>query len=604
MNAVPAMSEMNVNVPLPVASWPPQTSAPGTPSKFQDLYQNLPSMQNQSQEDGQQADSKNVVVKKKSPSSDDGSAVAVTPVAANNAALPNTSLALTLALGLTSQPAATERLSDPAISPIPSPAPVPAVVTKLTPASSPTIIIGDPTQSQARNLSGQASTIQIQPPSLNLPPASQPSKPNRTADLKTSDAPDVHLAPAPEPRTMPTPSSGAIATLNGAPQVSIPAPPAPIPNENDRRLVQASTDEQPAESRVSPAATSSDPVTTTNPAQSFPLSAGNLAFAMQLVKSNSQPDALANPEAGTRPTDSGTILAATPIAQPSTTDTQPASIIIQLPAGSESKMPLAASTVSNPAPSSSVPNVTNLPAGPSHSGSAATPETRAFGKPEPTSSESTNVAKPETSAPGQVSTDSPTLARPVTLNHSSSTLYQPMPGSAGELGALAHVDPGPSMNLADQPAAALPPATPPAQLQALNLAPPRTNASNDILLNLGNGQTSAAVRVVDRAGTITVSVHATDQDLRNSLRTSLSDLTTQLSAQGVKTEVVKTASAQSSAESRQEQPSQQQRGSSQQHSLSENDRQSQRDRRGNSQWLEELTKQTSASIVKPGGKTS
>ena len=611
-----------MNVPPPVASRPAQTSAPGTPSKFQDLYQNLPSMQNQSQEDGQQADSKSVVVKKKSPS-DDASAVAVAPATLNNATLPlpNALPALSLSLRLTSQFGSTDHPSDPALSPIPAAVPIPGVATKPIPASSSAIVNSDPMQSQARNLSQQPSAIQTPLPALNLravpqPPVSKtpfstasaiPANRDRTADLKTPDASDVHLAPAPEPRSMPTPISGATPTPSAAPQASIPTPPAPIPNEKDRNLVQAKTDEQPAEPRVSPAASSSDPVTTTNPEQSFSLSAGNLAFAMQLAEPTSQPDALTSPASGAPPTASGTNSATTPIAKPSTTGTQPASRLVQPTAGPELKTPLPAPATSGAAPSRSMPNVTNLPADASHSRSASptsAPEPRAFGKPEPTPRESTNVAKPETEARAQVSTDSPTLARPVTVNHSSSPLYPAMPGSAGELGALAHVDPGPSMNLSDQPPPALPPVTPPAQLQALNLAPPRTNASNDILLNLGNGPTSAAVRVVDRAGTITVSVHASDQDLRNSLRTNLSDLTTQLSAQGLRTEVLKTASAQSSPESRQEQPSQQQRGSSQQHSLSENDRQSQRERRGNDRWLDELTEQTSASIAKPGGKNS
>ena len=439
-------------------------------------------------------------------------------------------------------------------------------------------------QSQVQNLSLQKpSIVQTRPVAVEQKPSVTPSSTssaipvNRggTADSKTADAVAVQMTSTMGPGTMPAPSPGVTPTPTGAPQAS-------MATDDDRRLVQPKSDDQPAESRVSPAATNSDPVTATTPEQSFALSAGNLAFAMQLSESTSQPEALASPEPETRPTGASTISATTLIAKSSATAAQPAPQIIQPPSGSESKAPAA------------------VPDAPSHS--AAAPEARDSGK--SNSQQSINSAKPETTEHEQTPSDPSNPAPPATPAHSASTLYQSLTNSAAGLGATAHIDAGPAMNASDPPSPSLSPAAPPAQMQALNLAPPRTNLNNEILLNLGNGQTSAAVRVVDRAGTVTVSVHASDQDLRNSLRANLSDLTTQLSAQGLKTDVVKTASAQSSPESRQQQGNPEQRSSSQQHSSSQNDRQSQRERRGNNQWLEELAEQTSESTVQTGGNNS
>ena len=614
------MSATNANVPPPVASGTARSPAAGIPSKFQDLYQNLPAMQNQSDEDAQQADSKSTVVKKKSPSGDVASTIAATPATWNNATLPNATATLALSLGLASQPAhiqshqpqsdsATGHTSDPALSPIPQSTPVSGVATKLVGASSPAVVAGNTEQSQAQNLGLQKpSTIQTLPvaeeqkqPLLNPRSASQPASGtpsstasaspmnrDRAADSKTPDAVGVQIAPAPGPRTMPAPSPS-ITPTSASPSASIPAPAASQPK----------SDEQLAEPQVSPARTSSDPVTATSPEQSFPLSTGNLAFTMQLAEATGQPDALADPEAETRSTGNSAI--STPSAKPSTTTGgQPAAEIMQPAAGSEPRTAAAVPAAPSAGPSRSLPNATDQPGYASHSASA--PEARDSGK--SSSQESMNSAKPESTAHEQAPSDSSSPAQPVTVTHSSSTLYQALTNSAAGLGAVAHIDAAPAINLSDQPSPALSAAAPPAQPQPLNLVPPRTNPSNEILLNLGNGQSSAAVRVVDRAGTVTVSVHASDQDLRNSLRANLNDLTTQLSAQGVKTEVLKTASTQSTPESRQEQGNPQQRGSGQQHSLSQNDRQSQRERRGNSQWLEELAEQTSASTVQPGGKNS
>ncbi len=139
------------------------------------------------------------------------------------------------------------------------------------------------------------------------------------------------------------------------------------------------------------------------------------------------------------------------------------------------------------------------------------------------------------------------------------------------------------------------------EVQAAIADAPKASPSSEILLRLDNGQNSAVVRVVDRAGTVNVSVHANDQDLRSSLRSNLSDLTTQLNAQGLKAEGLKTS--QSPSENRPDQGTKDQRSPNQQ-AGPQGDRQAPRERRGNSRWLEELQEQTSTNFANPGGKNS
>jgi hypothetical protein len=130
---------------------------------------------------------------------------------------------------------------------------------------------------------------------------------------------------------------------------------------------------------------------------------------------------------------------------------------------------------------------------------------------------------------------------------------------------------------------------------------PRTSGSSEILLHLtGNDETSAAIRVADRAGSVNVSVHASDPVLRESLRSNLGELSTQLNAQGWKADVVKSAAVATHSESQQDSRSGGQRGSQQQSSGGE--RQPQRDRRTNGgQWQQELDQQTTGGDALPGG---
>jgi hypothetical protein len=130
---------------------------------------------------------------------------------------------------------------------------------------------------------------------------------------------------------------------------------------------------------------------------------------------------------------------------------------------------------------------------------------------------------------------------------------------------------------------------------------PRTSGSSEILLHLtGNDESSAAIRVADRAGSVNVSVHASDPVLRESLRSNLGELSTQLNAQGWKADVVKSAAVATHSESQQDSRAGGQRGSQQQSSGGE--RQPQRDRRANGgEWQQELDQQTTGGDALPGG---
>jgi hypothetical protein len=130
-----------------------------------------------------------------------------------------------------------------------------------------------------------------------------------------------------------------------------------------------------------------------------------------------------------------------------------------------------------------------------------------------------------------------------------------------------------------------------------------TAATGEIVLQLGAKDQAAAVRVTDRAGAINVSVHAADPDLRSSLRSNIGDLASQLSHQGWKTDVVKSGTLLTRAETSQQDSRQDgQRSFSQQQSSAQGERQPQRDRRANgNQWMAELEEQASGNSGNSGG---
>jgi hypothetical protein len=142
--------------------------------------------------------------------------------------------------------------------------------------------------------------------------------------------------------------------------------------------------------------------------------------------------------------------------------------------------------------------------------------------------------------------------------------------------------------------------------QETHMAPelPKTSASSEILLHLtDNDQSAAAIRVVDRAGSVSVSVHASDPVLRESLRSNLGELSNQLAQQGWKAEMLKPAALAAQSESQQDShPGGQQSPQQQQQHSSGGERQSQRDRRTPSGiWQQELEQQISSGDAHPGG---
>jgi hypothetical protein len=154
-----------------------------------------------------------------------------------------------------------------------------------------------------------------------------------------------------------------------------------------------------------------------------------------------------------------------------------------------------------------------------------------------------------------------------------------------------------------EPAEAGRPNLPLAAQETHLLAPelPKTSSSSEILLHLtGNDESSAAIRIADRAGAVNVSVHASDPVLRESLRSNLSELSTQLNSQGWKADLVKSAPVVTHSESQQDSHAGGQRGSQGQQS-SGGDRQPQRDRRASGQWQQELDQQFTGGDAHSGG---
>jgi hypothetical protein len=209
----------------------------------------------------------------------------------------------------------------------------------------------------------------------------------------------------------------------------------------------------------------------------------------------------------------------------------------------------------------------------------------------------------ETEKPAGVTHDQSDLLKPQSV--SEVTPHSTRDLSSSDASVLQPSQPGPGAalneNLEAGPAR---PSLPLAAGEAHLLEPelPKTQASSEILLHLtGNDQSSAAIRVADRAGSLSVSVHASDPVLRESLRSNLNELSAQLNSQGLKADVVKSAAAAMHSETQQDSHAGGQRGSQQQPSNG-GDRQQQRDRRSNGgQWQQELDQQITGGGAHPGG---
>jgi hypothetical protein len=218
--------------------------------------------------------------------------------------------------------------------------------------------------------------------------------------------------------------------------------------------------------------------------------------------------------------------------------------------------------------------------------------------PSPTKGESHNSEAPLASSATHATSTQANVASDVAAAAPASATVNPILSQAAVTPQLnAHVDtqfsePQPPANISA--VAAL------HEAQPVLPEAPRATAASEILLQLGGKDQAAAIRVSDRAGTVNVSVHATDGDLRSSLRSNLGDLATQLTHQGWKTEVVKAGTSLTRGETSQDPQQDGQRSPGQQQGSSQGDRQPQRDRRASSgHWQAEFEEQTSANS---GGK--
>jgi hypothetical protein len=245
-------------------------------------------------------------------------------------------------------------------------------------------------------------------------------------------------------------------------------------------------------------------------------------------------------------------------------------------------------TLSEPQVSQSKPAVTQPP-------SATAPEP-------PAQSQGSTSSARETPAPAPDSKTAGTRdAKAADLPQAGAA--QPSGAHWSEVSAAAPSELSPAARLSEmvEPAHASPAA---AAEETRVLVPelPKTSASSDILLHLtDNDQTSAAIRVVDRGGSVNVSVHASDPVLRESLRSNLGELSIQLNEQGWKAEALKPAAMAAPSDSQQDSHSGGQRSSQQQQS-SGGDRPPQRDRRAQSgHWQQELEQQVSGGNAQSGG---
>ncbi len=265
--------------------------------------------------------------------------------------------------------------------------------------------------------------------------------------------------------------------------------------------------------------------------------------------------------------------------------------------------PKSASTPSTVITQSQTPVTTNQSPAPQSSGPVTQPQSSDARQPAPVETQTSSdpardaapAAPPETDKPGaSIQNPLASLAAQPTSGLTSHWNDTPVL-QAPENGAL---------NATPEPAETVHANLPLASQETHLLTPelPKTSASSEILLHLtGSDQSSAAIRVADRAGSVNVSVHASDPVLRESLRSNLGELSTQLNDQGWKADVSKSPVAATPSGSRQDSHDGGQRGSQQQQS-SGGERQPQRDRRASGgQWQQELDQQISGGNAHPGG---
>jgi hypothetical protein len=372
--------------------------------------------------------------------------------------------------------------------------------------------------------------------------ASSPSPASNSRPISAAAAP-APQAPLPQPDDAPsTPPASAIAQLPTP--IGPPSPMEAVPLNASLAPMAPTTDVHEAKDEAPEAAGLSAPLHETpfieTPAPKLPLipQAENFAFAVRMLGVESAPKTLVT-------------TAAAPVREPAGPVAQPQSGNTQQPAPSKDQTPDDARNVVQPPASEA-----------EKSGPAA-----------PTPS-------------NLLATQQPTGVTP----HWNDAATAPAPELVPTMGAA---EPAESTH------SSLPIAAQETQLLAPEL--PKTSASSEILLHLtGNDESSAAIRVADRAGAVNVSVHASDPVLRETLRSNLGELSTQLNSQGWKADVIKPAAVAAQSGSQQDSHGGEQRGSQQQ--AFGGDRQPQRDRRSNGgQWRQELDQQISGGNAHSGG---
>ena len=641
MNAAPAVSASTAIGQMPIAAAPAQPGGQTSPDQFRNIYQNLPGVAGGGDGDGNGDSSQNPAPvqtnksvesnKKKTP--DAGTSAAAAGPASATAGAPSAARALTLSLPTATTPAEAE-------------------VEKLQSAPQPnegglagqseTSQSAGPNPRAARNaaalMRGTLAALNIASPIRALvaqkESSAQPQNPQPTKKSETNTPAQA------ADQTQGTPSSLAAVPAFAAPvpNPAISPAPAAIPNgsaDNGRG------GNPPADSSSSRGVSANDTAANSASGTTFALRSDNLAFALQLASTSPAEASQSATAAASTAQSQKDVRAAQPnlaradVAEAANSAKDSAGPLESgSPGSAQADVQTAAAAWSVPATGRVLLNESELNApalqdesksaipaaenrAPSLRVTAPLPAIQKTPSPadQQAASGSSNAAKSATMPRDARSSTQPDTARQAATTDSKSgkpaDAVETSRDSSPQTALQGTLPEAPVLNAAAQPidlssGAAASQAPAPArpnlstvlpEVQPLVAETPKTSASSEIVLQVANGQASAAVRVIERAGTINVAVHAPDQDLRSSLRSNLSDLATQLNAQGLKSDAQKTVATQAAAENRPDPGTQDQRSPGQQHSAPQGDRQPQRDRRSASRWLEELQQQTS---VNPG----
>lgn len=655
MHTAPATNVSHTNVSSPDPSTSTQfsgkaaSSDKAAPSKFQDVYQNFTAAQQNGSDD--QTAAKNDPLKKKIiPGQAVASITVTTPAIPNNNVASISILQFSASLPLAAQSTGGAKQAE--TSPAPAAQDTGASNAKVTATSSSSVAGLNTVEATALSATTQttssptkseqiATTADTTTANADAPLAARKSEAKATDSIVPPTSTDTALTlPAPSPTTanLPAKSDHTEAAKPAIQPTDFNARQAPgatdwIPQASESlRLPQQQTADANSSSGSSGGSGSSGsfagsgtlgnssssgssasiPLANQAPARPLSLSADNLAFSLQV--SSTSGSSTNQPSVGNIPitlrvadAKSSAPEAQTPAASlPTSTvsDAQPITnaFIHSSPVGEESKIPSVLPTVANAAPSRPLPNIVTAPGESKNLGSSDSAPRQQRDLTAPNSpqrdtasaTKSETTARPEVSTSAQASSAMPLNSAPDTTNHTTQT-----PVTSWQAGT-ASLDAQGSFSTAGRPAPLTPVIDAPIQdIHALTADAPKTTAPSEILLHLDSGQNTTAVRLVDRGGSINISVHAADQETRNTLRANLNDLSSQLNAQGLKTEI-RTASSQGSSENRPDQGTQDQRSGGQ-HSQPQGERQSSRDRRASNLWLDELQEQTSATTANPGG---